>query len=189
VRAALAVLLAGLVLAACGPTGPTEAGGPAARPVELLDVLPSPGDLRGPPAAAADAARLQRALTGPADQELAERLDERGLRSAAVRTWSGPGGQELVTAVSVWGSHLIATGIGADAAGFLLDRSGAEAWTPSEVPGSRGVRVEEGGDAERRLSLSVGPNSLYVRSRGPVPEDTVVTAIRRLTLALEGQTG
>jgi hypothetical protein len=187
VRAILAVLAAGLALASCGPLSPTEEGGAPARPLELLEVLPSPGELRGPPAAEAGAARLQRALTGAADAELAGRLEERGLRAAAVRSWSGPGGQELVAAVSVWGSHLIATGIGADAAGFLLDRPGASPWTPSDVPGSRGARVEEGEGAERRLSLSVGPNSLYVRSRGPVPEETVVTAMRRLRLALEGQ--
>lgn len=184
---ALLVLVA-IVAAACGPTSPTEAGGPEADPVSLLGVLPSPDDLRGPPAAEADPGALLEALTGTADAGLAAQLRERGLRAAAVRTWTAPGGGELVAAVSVWRSHLVATGVGADAAARLAQEDGGGSWTPSDVPGGRGARLD-GRRPERRLAYSVGPNSLYVRSAGDVAEDVVVRTMRRLILTQEGREG
>jgi hypothetical protein len=188
VRLAALLALAAAVLAgaACGPTSPTQAGGDEADPVALLTVLPSPGELRGEPAASADPEELQAALTGAPDQALAARVRERAPAAAAVRSWSGPGGQELVAVASVWDSHLIATGIGGDAVGALLSEDGASAWTPREIPGSRGARVEAPGREEQRLSFAVGPNSVYVRAEGPVPEDVVARTLRRLVLTLEG---
>lgn len=181
-----AVAAAVLACAACGPTGPVEAGGDDADPVALLRVLPSPGELRGDPAAPAGPEQIQQALTGAPDADLAERVDERAPRAAAVRSWSGPGGQQLVALASVWPSHLVATGIGANAAELLLDEPGARAWTPEEAPGSRGARVDAAGREARRLAFAVGPNSVYVRSQGPVPDDVVAKTVRRLVLALEG---
>ena len=177
-----------VVSAACGPTGPTEAGGPEADPLSLLGVLPSPDDLRGAPAAEADAGALLEALTGTADPGLAAQLTDRGLREAAVRTWTAPGGGELVAAVSVWRSHLTATGVGADASTRLAGEDGGSSWTPSDVPGGRGARLD-GQRPERRLSYSLGPNSLYVRSTGDVAEDVVVRTMRRLILTQEGREG
>lgn len=183
-----ALLVCLLAVAACGPLGPTESGGAEADPVGLLTVLPSPGELRGQPAAPADAATLQEALTGEPDPELAELIELRAPEAAAVRSWTGPGGQELVASVSVWDSHLLATGIGGDAAEFLVDHApGARAWTPSGLPGSRGARVDAAGREERRLAFAVGPNAIYVRSRGPVPDDVVEKTMRRLILTLEGE--
>ena len=184
----LAVAIA-VAVAACGPTSPTEAGGEEADPVALLSVLPSPGQLRGQPAAPATPDQLQEALTGAPDPELAERVRERAPRASGVRSWTGPGGQELVAAVSVWDSHLLATGIGADAAERLLADGGASAWTPSDAPGSRGVRVEGDGGEARRLAFAIGPNSVYVRSEGPVPDDVVAKTMRRLVITLEGEDG
>jgi hypothetical protein len=183
----LALALCCLAVAACGPVGPTEAGGPDADPVPLLTVLPSPGQLRGGPAAEADVGTLQRALTGSPDPDLAELIGIRNPKAAAVRSWTGPNGQELVAVVSVWDSHLLATGVGADAAELLIDRGGGRAWTPSDAPGSRGARVDAAGRLERRLAFAVGPNSIYVRSRGPVPDDVVAKTLRRLVLTLEGE--
>ncbi len=187
-RAALltALLLAIAACAACGPTSPTQAGGEAADPVALLTVLPSPGLLRGEPAAPADPAALQRGLTGAPDPALAERVRERAPSAAAVRSWTGPRGQELVAVASVWDSHLIATGVGGGAAEQLLREPGARAWTPRDAPGSRGARVDAAGREARRLAFAVGPNSIYVRSRGPVPDDVVEKTLRRLVLTLEG---
>ena len=185
--AALLIIVAALACAACGPTSPTEAGGIDADPVALLTVLPSPGQLRGEPASAVDADGLQVALTGAPDPAIAARVRERAPKAAAVRTWSAPGGQELVAAVSVWGSHLIATGIGGDAAEQILSEDGARAWTPTGLPGSRGARIDMGGRQEQRLAFAVGPNSLYVRAEGPVPEDVVARTLRRLVVTLEGQ--
>ncbi len=185
--AALLVLVAALACAACGPTSPTQAGGSDVDPVALLTVLPSPGQLRGDPAEAADPDALQVALTGAPDPAVAARIRERAPKAAAVRTWSAPGGQELVTAASVWDSHLIATGIGGDAAEQLLSEDGARAWTPAGLPGSRGVRIDAGGRREQRLSFAVGPNSIYVRAEGPVPGDVVAKTMRRLILTADGQ--
>ncbi len=184
---ALAALLgAVLACAACGPTGPAEAGGDDADPVALLSVLPSPGQLRGPPATPADAEALQVALTGAPDPELAQRVRSRAPEAAAVRSWTGPDGQELVAVASVWGSHLVATGVGGGAAEDLLRRPGAQAWTPRDAPGSRGARIDAPGREARRLAFAVGPNSVYVRSEGPVPDDVVAKTVRRLVQTLEG---
>lgn len=185
-RARLAIPLLALVVAlagACGPTGPGEEGGDPVDPVALLSVLPSPGDLRGAPAEPAGAEELQRALTGPPDPAIAARLRGRGLREAAVRRWEAPGGAVMEASVSVWPSRLLASGIGADAARAL---TGSEGWTPSELRGSRGARLDEGGRRELRLSDAVGPNLLYVRAEGPVPDDVVARQLRRLVQTAQG---
>ena len=182
------LVLAAIVTAGCGPSSPTEAGGPDADPIYLLNVLPSPDDLRGPPVTQVDPGTLLETLTGTADAALAARLTDRGLKTAAVRTWTTPAGGEMQAAVSVWQSHLVATGIGSDASARLADEDGAGAWTPSEVPGSRGARID-GAHPERRLAYAVGPNSLFVRSTGDVAEDVVVRTMRRLILTEEGAEG
>jgi hypothetical protein len=179
--AALAVLIAA-VLAGCGPLGPTDAGGERADPVQLLTVLPSPGELRGPEAAAADAPDLARAFTGRDDPELADIIDSRNPDAAAVREWTGPGGQTLTAVATVWDSHLVATQVGADLAQLLVS-DGGEAWTPPGARAARGARRDD--PAEQRLARSVGPNAIYVRATGPVPEDTVITALERLTRQLQ----
>ena len=184
--AALALVVAALAVAvaACGPVSPTEAGGDDADPLELLGILPSPGALRGPPASEADADALQLAFSGAPDAEVAARIRDRDPSAAAVRSWTGPDGQTLTAAVSVWGSHLVATGIGSDLAGDLVGDGGA-AWTPSDSPGSRGARREGLPGRELRLARSVGPNALYVRATGPVPEETVVRTLERMAFQLE----
>lgn len=184
------VALIALVLLAggcgLGPLDATQSGGEQARPVPLLTVLPSPGSLRGPAAEAADPDVLQRAFTGAEDDALARQIRDRDPIAAGVRTWSGPRGGMLVTAVSVWDSHLIATGVGADLATMLVGEGGS-AWTPEDVPGSRGARIEDPDRRELRLAYSVGPNSLYVRATGPVPEATVTKTLNRLILGLQGE--
>jgi len=187
--ATLALAVAALVLAGCGgPLDPTEAGGDAADPVALLTILPSPGALRGPAATAAGPDELQRAFTGDDDPELAGRIRERAPSAAGVRSWTGPDGQTMTAAVSVWDSHLVATGVGSDLAAALVG-DGGEAWTPADSPGSRGARREGPGGRELRLARSVGPNALYVRATGPVPEDTVIRALQRMAFQLEHGAG
>src|SRR5680860_1112319 len=63
VRLLAILVLVAVAAAGCGPTGPTEAGGPEADPLYLLGVLPSPDDLRGPPAAEVDPGVLLEVLT------------------------------------------------------------------------------------------------------------------------------
>lgn len=183
----IAIVLVALGLCACGPQGPTEEGGPSGRPLEMLTVLPSPDDLRGPPARAADAAALQRAFTGEADPGLTDVIETRAPSAAAVREWTDPRGGRLVAAVSVWPSHLVATGVGSDLAARLV-ADGGEAWTPSGTPGGRGAR-RAGDRPEIRLGFSVGPNALYVRATGGVSEEVVTRTMGRLRQVLEGQTG
>ena len=175
-----------LLAAACGPLDATQSGGREARPVELLTVLPSPGSLRGPPAAAADAAALAQGFTGVENEELVRRIRDRAPVSAAVRSWRGPRGGVLVATVSVWHSHIVATGVGSDIAAELV-ADGGVAWTPPDVPGSRGARREDPARRELRLAYAVGPNSLYVRAQGPVPDETVQKTLRRLIQGLEGE--
>jgi hypothetical protein len=186
VRILAILVLAAIVTAGCGPSSPTEAGGPDADPIYLLNVLPSPDDLRGPPVTQVDPGTLLETLTGTADPDLAAQLTDRGLKTAAVRTWTSPDGGRLQAAVSVWRSHLVATGVGTDASARLADEDGAGAWTPSEVPGSRGARID-GDHPERRLAYALGPNSLYVRSTGDVPEDAVIRTLHRLIVTQEGR--
>lgn len=187
-RPALLVVLL-VILAGCGPLDATQAGGDQASPVPLLRVLPSPGELRGAPARAADADSLARAFTGADDASLAERIRARDPVAAGIREWSSPSGGTMTAAVTVWDSHLTATGVGSDLATLLVGGAGAAAWTPDDVPGSRGARVDDPSRRELRLAYSVGPNSLYVRSTGSVPEATVTKTVKRLIQALQGETG
>jgi hypothetical protein len=185
----IALIVACAALVACGPAGPVEPRGSAVDPVAMLSILPSPGALRGAPAARADESALQMALTGESDGALVEVLEGRGLSDAAVRSWQGPDGQELVAVISVWDSHLLATGIGGQAAEFLLAQPGGRAWTPRGLGGSRGARVDTPGAEQRRLAFAVGPNSIYVRSRGPVDEEVVRTAMERMVRSVRAESG
>lgn len=180
IKALVGLLAVCLLVAACGPESPTDPGGEAVDPVQVLTILPSPGALRGEPATAADEGALQRAFTGAPDPELVRILEGRGLVSAGVRGWTGPNGQVLVAAISVWESHLLATGIGGQAAELLLKSPGGRAWTPSDLGGTRGARVDTAGAQQKRLSFAVGPNNVYVRADGPVDDATVTRAAKRL---------
>jgi hypothetical protein len=188
--AAILLVLGALVAAGCGPLGPTGDPGRAVDPVQVLTTLPSPGDLRGPDATTADATELQMAFTGTPNPALVDRIAANDPSAAAVRTWTGPGGQTMTATVSVWGSHLTATGVVSDLAQELADRGGS-AWTPAKAGGTRGARLDDDSPGQRgrelRLGYSVGLNALYVRATGPVPDGTVVTAIRRLTEVVDAQ--
>jgi hypothetical protein len=181
-RLAITLALVAAVLAGCGPLGPTDAGGDQASPVTLLGVLPSPGELRGAPARKADAAAIAEAFTGVADPDLASIIRSRNPQAAAVRGWTGPGGQTLTAVATVWDSHLVATQVGADLAQMLVS-DGGSAWTPPEAKAARGARRDD--PRELRLARSVGPNSVYIRATGPVPDETVTTALERLTQQLQ----
>ncbi len=175
-----------LAVAGCGPLDATQSGGVEARPVPLLTILPSPDELRGPPARQADAAALQLAFTGAADPELTEIIASRNPAAAGVRTWSAPSGGTLTATASVWDSHLTATGVGSNLATRLVGEGGA-AWTPSAVPGSRGARLDQDGRRERRLAYSVGPNSFYVRTTGDVPDEILTRTLNRMITFQRGE--
>lgn len=175
-----------MIAAACGPAGPTEAGGDAADARASLHILPSPGQLRGEPARNIDMEGLAAAISGHPDPELYSRLARHTLADAAVREWTGPNGQTLTTAISVWGSHVMATNLGGSAA-ELLSAEGGQAWTPRGLGGTRGSRITDPPQRrEERLAYAVGPNSIYVRSTGPVPDDVVERTMTRLITYLRG---
>ena len=185
----LLILLAcvvAVVVTGCGPLDATGSGGFQADPIKVLGILPSPGDLRGPPATVADATQLQDALTGEQDPKVAARIAQLKPPAAGVRTWKASGDRVLVAAVSVWDSHLTAIGVGGDIATMLTDKGG-RAWTPPDAPGSRGAQVGTNGDQEMRLSYGVGPNSLYVRSEGPVNPAIVIRTLNRLRAVVEAE--
>ena len=96
----------------------------------VLGVLPSPDDLRGEPAAVADPAQLQDALTGARDPKVTARIAELDPPATGVRRWSASGGRRLIAVVSVWDSHLTAIGIGGDMATALAAAFGPEAPAP-----------------------------------------------------------
>lgn len=181
-RILIALALAAALLAGCGPLGPTDPGGDQADPVKLLTVLPSPGDLRGPDAQTADAADLAAAFTGVADSDLASIIASRDPKAAAVRSWTGPHDQTLTAVATVWDSHLVATQVGADLAQRLVS-DGGSAWTPPDARAARGARRDD--PHELRLARSVGPNAIYIRATGPVSDETVTTALERLTQQLQ----
>lgn len=187
--AAVAALALAVALTGCnlGPLDATQSGGAEADPVALLTLLPSPDALRGPPAEAADPAALQRGFTGDTDTDLATAIAARSPIAAGVRAWAAPDGT-LTAAVSVWDSHLVATQVGAQIASRFID-AGASAWTPGEVGGARGARTDDPSGRTLVLAYSVGPNSLYVRSTGAVPEATVTKTLNRLIAGLKGQGG
>lgn len=176
-----------VAVAGCGPLDATGSGGTELDPVALLGVLPSPDDLRGAPATAADDTRLQDALTGEQDAGVAARIADLKPAGAGVRTWTAPGGRRLVAVVSAWDSHLTAIGIGGDMAAALVDQGGS-AWTPDDANGSRGARIDAGGRQEMRLSYGVGRNSLYVRAEGPVDPDVVIRTLNRMRTVAQAQT-
>jgi hypothetical protein len=189
--AALLLVLGALVVAGCGgPLSPTGDPGTAVDPVGVLTILPSPGDLRGPHATKTDATELQMAFTGSPNPALVDRIAANAPTAAGVRTWTGPGGQTLTATVSVWSSHLTATGVVTDLAQELTDR-GADAWTPSQIGGTRGARLDDDSPGQRgrelRLGYSVGLNALYVRATGPVPDETVTRALQRLIEVVDAQ--
>ncbi len=176
-----------LVVSACGPDSPVDERGEPKDPVALARVLPTAAGLtETQPARPVGAEALAEALVGRPDSAVASRLASRGAAAAAVRVWEGADGARLVVATSVWPSHVTAVSVGAQAAERLLALPGASAWTPGDAPGARGARVRDGSTPTRALALAVGPNSLFVRSWGPVGEDVVIRSLRRLRLVAEG---
>ena len=153
------------VLAGCGPLGPTEAGGRQADPVALLAVLPSPGALRG---RARRGGRRRRSCRRPsparADPELAARIARRAIRRRPRSRVERPGRPALMAVASVWDSHLIATGIGADLAAERSSRRGRQRVDAGRRQRQPRRAHRRDGAPELRLASAVGPQ-LALRAR------------------------
>lgn len=182
------LVVALVVLSACGPTRPGEGGTPIS-PLALANVLPAPAGLEaGPPATSADVAAVQLELAGQADAEGVRRLEAADLQEGAIRRWSGPDDARLTVVTTRWTSRILSTNVGAASAEILLDDPDARAWTPASVPGSRGA-YREGSDAMITLSRSVGPNGIFMRATGPVERDAVSRLMELAVKAAEGGLG
>lgn len=183
--AALALAVAVLALAACGPTGPNEPGGAAADPVALLTVLPVPAGLQdAQPATDLPPEQVLEAMVGSSSAERGRRLVDAGMTASAVRVFTTPNGGRMWAVVTVWPSKLVAGNLALQVAQERLGDAGVRAWTPDGVPGSQGIR-ETGGDRERVAARAVGPNAIVVRATGDVPDDGVARTLRRLVVVQE----
>lgn len=153
-------------------------------PVRMATILPTPaGFTEGDPARALDADGLAAVLGGTGALDA---IEGSGLKRAAVRAWTGPGGRRLSVAVGVWHTDDGARYVTGAAAERELSSAGAAAWTPEEIRASRGMR-RGGGRPVRTLSFAVGTAGVYLRADGPVPEAAVIRTADLLATALRGQ--
>lgn len=182
--AALAVPTAG-----CG-AGSEGAGPSPVDPLNLVTILPTPAgfDQASSSIRAANAADVQVALAGTAKPEVAAEYKGLGLKGAAIRTWEGPGGAKAAVVASRWQDHDTATNIGAGPSQILLGKPGVRAWTPSDLPGARGVQVE-GASPSRLLSLAVDDISVFMRVDGEVDPDVLVRTLQLAAKRLQAASG
>jgi len=181
----LAALAAALLLAGCNASGNQQDAPRNVPPLTLVHILPTPNGLTDVESArAASPAVVQATLAGRPDAPSVKNLEDSGLGAAAIRRWRRGAGGTLTVVVSRWDNHEAATDVGGDAAEIPLGSAGAKAWTPDQVPGSRGSKVDPPGPPSRSLSYAVGNTGLFVRSTGGVPDDDVVTTMQRMVAAL-----
>lgn len=188
-RLLIAAMFAALV-AGCGErrvVSPTA----GIDPVELVRILPTPDGLTFDPQSskAATAADVQEALAGTAKAETAKKFeDELGYVDGAVRRWRGSNGAALTVVVSRWPRHQTATNVGGGAAEFPI-AAGAQAWTPSDVPGARGSRTSSPNGGSRSLAFAIADLSIFVRGDGAIGDTVVVRALSRLTKPVRATVG
>jgi hypothetical protein len=187
------LVLTSLVLVASSgcQVGPDERPLPSTvDPVRIVSALPTPPELRDERAASAVDARTAAGLLGSGEGSGAGRkLTDNGFLRGATRSWVTPGGGTMEVVVSVWRNRQTASGIGGKAAERALSLPGARAWSPSDLRGVRGAEAPAATPPRRALSRAVVQNGLYVTATGDVPAATVVRAMKRLSLLVEGSGG
>lgn len=170
-RLRISALIVAIVLgtAGCGAGGRVAQQSLEANPETVVRVLPTrPGlDIAGPGRAVTPAG-FARAALGRNEAALASSAREAGLRSAAVREWTGPNGARLVAIAGLWDDGEAATSIGGEIARDVV--GGGSAWTPSQYGGSQGQRSDDA----RALSAVVGKVSLLVIAEGPIGDTEVL---------------
>ncbi len=178
---ALIVALA-IGAAGCGAGGRIAQQSLEANPESVVRVLPTrPGlDIAGP-GRAVTAAGFARAALGRDDADLATSATNAGLRSAAAREWTGPGGARLVAIAGLWDDGEAATSIGGQIARDVVE--GGSAWTPSQYGASQGERADD----IRALSSVVGRVSLLVIAEGPIGDREVLRTIDLMRKAASQQ--
>ncbi len=186
---ALLLPLLAVVLAGCSRDQPSATDD--VDLVQTLRILPTPPGLDlSEDARAGDLATVRSTFTGGMDipKNATEQYADLGLRESAIRTWRGPDGARLVVLATRWPNHMTASNTGAGAADVLPLRSGASAWTPTEIRGARGSRHETPRGRTASLSLAVESVNLFVRSEGPVADADVVRTLQRAATPLIART-
>ena len=187
-RAAILVLLL-LPLAMNGcQAGPDERPLPSTiDPLKVVGALPAPAGLNdAEPATAADASRVAVLFSSGKGTAAGKALTDQGLLRAATRSWATPKGGTMVVVVSVWRNRQTASGIGGRASEQVLSLPTGRAWTPGDLRGARGAEALGATPVTRAISRTVVQNGLYVESTGDVPAETVIRAMKRLSLLVEG---
>ena len=170
----------------CG-TGPNDR--PVASivdPVRTVGQLPVPAgfsESAGP--AVATATALEATLFADHDPKLAADFTDRGLLRAATRHFAAGSGGTLDVAVAVWRDHATALASGDLTAQRAIDRTGAQAWNPSELRGAQGSEPTTAGPGVRTLARAIAQNALFVRTTGSVSPTEAIRAMQRLTRLTE----
>jgi hypothetical protein len=187
-RAALFALFP-LLLAMTGcQAGPDERPIPSnIDPLKVVAALPAPAGLNDAEAAtAADASRVAALFRSGTGRAAGTTLTDQGLLRAATRSWTTPKGGKMVVVVSVWRNRQTASGMSGRAAEQVLSLPTAQAWSPGDLRGARGAEALGAAPVTRAISRAVVQNGLYVESTGDVPAETVIRAMKRLSLLVEG---
>ncbi|MBM3697986.1 MAG: hypothetical protein FJW78_05850 [Actinobacteria bacterium] len=122
-----------------------------------------------------DTATLGKSIPG-----LAEGAKDGGLRAAATRTWTGPGGARLVAVASLWDDSEPARAIGGQVVKAAVP--GGTPWTPRQYGGSQGYRS----DTARALNVVAGKVSLLVIAGGPIDDEAVLRTVDLMRKATNG---
>lgn len=160
------------LLAGCGVGGLADEESLGTDPAFVVRVLPTrPGlDIAGAERKIG-ADGFDRATLGISVPALAKSARDGGLRAAASRTWTGPGGARLVAVASLWEDNEPARSIGGQVASAAVP--GGTPWTPADYPGSQGYRSADA----RALNVVSGNTSLLVIAKGPVDDEAVLRTI------------
>lgn len=168
-------------LAGCADSRPPDTSD--IDPLRLVTILPTPAGFSedgGP--RSVDEPELAAAYGGA---QALDAVEGSGLKRAAVREWTGPGGGRMVVAVGVWDSKEGARFVSGGAAEQERSTDGASAWTPEEIRASRGLR-RDGDRPLRVLSFAIDTTGVYVRVDGAEGEKAVIRAADLLATAIRG---
>ena len=171
-----------MALTGCGAGGLQEQQDLEADPAFVVRMLPTrPGLTPDGGTITSGSDGFDATALGQDVPELAKSTKDAGLRTAAVRRWTGPGGAQLVAIAGLWDDGEAASAIGGELARAAVP--GGEAWTPSNYGGSQGFRSADA----RALSVVLGKVSLFVRASGPVNDKALLRTIELMRKAAAQQ--
>lgn len=124
------------------------------------------------------------------DDTALQQYESLGYRDGVIRTWNGKNGAAMTVLATRWDAHMTAvnTGSGVSEIVPIRDRN-ARPWTPDELRGTRGA-VTPGPVPEYTLSFAIENVGVFVETRGPVSDRTVIRTMelvaRQLIAARDG---